>query len=86
MITEILKYAEEAGPVTADILAVVTNQLNSRIRGRGLTSWEILYQRDHNTGAQLDIDDKALADIQLNTRIANQITSAQHKSKGGPVA
>ena len=86
LISEILKYTEEAGPVTAEILAIVTNQLNSRIRGRGLTSWEILYQRDHNTGAQLDIDDETLANIQQNTRIANQISSAKHKSVGGKVA
>ena len=50
LISEILKYTEEAGPVTAEILAIVTNQLNSRIRRRGLSSWEILYQRDHSTG------------------------------------
>ena len=85
LITEILKYTEEAGPVTAEILAIVTNQLNSRIRGRGLTSWEILYQRDHNSGAQLDIDDKTLATLQENTRLSNQISSAKHKAVGGNV-
>ena len=86
LISEILKFTEEAGPVTAEILAVVTNQLNSRIRGRGLTSWEILHQRDHNTGQQLDLDDKSLANLQEKTRITNQISSAKNKSGGGHVA
>ena len=86
LISEILKITVEAGPVSENILAIVTNQLNSCIRGRGLTAWEILYQRDHDTGVQLDIDDKSLADQQMNTRIANQIASAKHKAAGGKVA
>ena len=86
LISEILKHTEEAGPVTAEVLAIVTNQLNSRIRGRGLSSWEILYQRDHSTGEQLDLDDKALANLQQETRITNQIASAKNKAGGGHVA
>ena len=86
LISEILKFNVEAGPVSADSLAIVTNQLNSRIRGRGLTSWEILYQRDHESGSQLDIDDNKLSQLQEQTRITNQIASAKHKAGGGPVA
>ena len=86
LISEILKYNTEAGPITADTLAVVTNQLNSRIRGRGLTAWEILHQRDHETGNQLDIDDERLMQLQESTRLSNQHSSAKHKAKGGPIA
>lgn len=86
LISEILKYNVDAGPVSADTLAIVTNQLNSRIRGRGLTAWEILYQRDHESGSQLDIDDEKLAHLQENTRLVNQHASAKHKADGGPVA
>ena len=86
LISEILRYNVDAGPVSADTLAIVTNQLNSRIRGRGLTAWEILYQRDHESGSQLDLDDGKLADLQENTRLINQQASAKHKAEGGPVA
>ena len=86
LISEILKYNTDAGPITADTLAVVTNQLNSRIRGRGLTAWEILHQRDHETGNQLDIDDEKLMKLQESTRINNQHSSAKHKAKGGSIA
>ena len=86
LISEILRYNTDAGPITADTLAVVTNQLNSRIRGRGLTAWEILHQRDHETGSQLDIDDEKLMQLQESTRITNQHASAKHKAHGGPVA
>ena len=64
----------------------MTNQLNSRIRGRGLTAWEILHQRDHETGNQLEIDDEKLMRLQENTRITNQHASAKHKAHGGSVA
>ena len=40
--SELLRMYPEGGSVTAAQLAVVVNQLNSRIRNRGLSSWEIL--------------------------------------------
>ena len=50
---EILRYDPEAGPVTLDSFAVITSQLNSRIRNRGLSAWGILHQRDQESGHQL---------------------------------
>ena len=83
LISEMLRMNPEGGQVSSMDLSYSVNQLNSRIRGRGLTSWEILFQRDHQHGLRLDIDDNILAKMQTDTRIENQISSARFKSQGG---
>ena len=60
LISELLRINPEGGQTNPVELAHAVNQLNSRIRGRGLSSWEILTQRDGNSGIGLDIDDNAL--------------------------
>ena len=44
--SEILRFLPEGGAISEEQLAVIVNQLNARIRNRGLSSWEILCQRD----------------------------------------
>ena len=82
-ISELLRYCPEGGAVNDADLAVVTNTLNSRIRNRGLTAWEILFQRDTDTAKQLDFIDKDLAIKQTDIRLDNQVSSAKSKAKGG---
>lgn len=62
-------------------LCTVMHILNSRIRNRGLSAREIVYQRNQNTGQQLKIDDGELASAQYELRRDNHGPSAQ--SKGG---
>ena len=76
----------EGGQTNPIELAQAVNQLNSRIRGRGLTSWEILTQRDTNTGSELEINDQTLSQMQVNTRNQNQTSSSVHKARGGKLA
>ena len=76
----------EGGPVSASQLAVVVNQLNSRIRNRGVSAWEIINQRDQFTGEQLALDDLKLSEEQMEIRVANQGASAKNKSRGRPPA
>jgi hypothetical protein len=66
--SEMLRQFPEGGAVTEEQLSVVVNQLNSRIRNRGLSAWEILCQRDQYTGEQLDINDLALSEQQAQLR------------------
>ena len=66
------EYDPEGGPISTSQLAVVINQLNARIRNRGLSAWEILNQRNQYTGEQLNIDDLQLSERQLEIRVANQ--------------
>ena len=84
--SEILRVHPEGGPLSCSQLAVVVNQLNARIRNRGLSAWEILNQRNQYTGDQLDINDLELSEQQAQLRIANQASSARHKANGRPPA
>ena len=84
--SEILRLLPEGGPISSEQLAVIVNQLNSRIRNRGLSAWEILCQRNQYTGEQIDINDLNLSEQQAQLRIANQEYSSKHKSGGNPPA
>ena len=84
--SELLRMYPEGGPVSASQLAVVVNQLNSRIRNRGVSAWEIINQRDQYTGEQLALDDLKLSEQQMDIRVDNQGASAKCKSRGRPAA
>ena len=86
LIAELLRINPEGGQVNPLELAQAVNQLNSRIRGRGLTSWEIFTQRDTETGKGLDVQDSVLTELQINTRCTNQASSSKHKASGGKLA
>ena len=84
--SEIIRVCPEGGAITKEQLAVIINQLNSRIRGRGLSAWEILNQRDQYTGEQIDVNDLSLSEQQSQQRATNQESSARHKAHGKPPA
>ncbi len=84
--SEILRLYPEGGAISDSQLAVAVNQLNSRIRNRGLSAWEILNQRNQFTGEQFDINDLKLSEEQNQIRAANQLYSAKHKAGGKGVA
>ena len=67
--SEILRLLPEGGPIPPSTLALGTSQFNARIRNRGLSAWEILFQRDQYTGDQLDISDLSLAESQVTHRL-----------------
>ena len=83
---EILRYDPEAGPMTVDSLALITSQLNPHIRNPGLSAWEILHQRDQESGHRLPFIDQELSKLQSEKRKTNQTASAKHKAQGGPPA
>ena len=86
LITEILKICPDGGKITPITLAYAVNILNSRIRNRGLSAWEIMFQRDQTTFENLDISDGMLASEQRDVRSRNQLYSAKSKSRNGPAA
>ena len=57
--------------------------MNSRIRNRGLSAKEILFQRDQNTNEQLELNDVRLSHEQDNLRIQNHPSSAISKAPKG---
>ena len=80
---EIKKAKPEGGPISATMLAIVVRTLNDRIRNRGLSAKEILYQRDNQTGLQLHFNDAHMADNQYATRTRNHPYSAKSKAPKG---
>lgn len=86
LIAEILRINPEGGQTNTVELSRAVNQPNSRIRGRGLSSWEISFRRDADTGAELDLCNKSLSDMQLSTHLQNQVTRVKHKASAGKLA
>ena len=86
LIAELLRINPEGGQTNPVELAHAVNQLNARIRGRGLTAWEIFTQRDTDTGKELGIQDSVLTEMQTDTRNLNQASSSKHKASGGKLA
>lgn len=86
LISEILRFCPEGGKLTPVSLAFAVNQLNSRIRNRGLSAWEILLKRDQSSMEALDLSDSSLSQSQRNIREKNQQSSAKSKARGGDVA
>ena len=80
--SEILLYEESNKTLTPDTLQIITDQLNQRIRNRGLSSKEIIFRRDQHTGKTLTFDD----DEQENICSKNHNSSATSKSKKEVVA
>lgn len=83
---ELKKQHPEGGPVSTSQLATVVATLNSRVRTRGLSSKEMLFQRDNMTGEQLNLLDTNLAKEQYNQRSQNHTPSAKSQAPKGKKA
>ena len=83
---ELKKQHPDGGPLSASHLSIAIAILNSRIRNRGLSAKEILFQRDHMTGDQLNISDSDLACEQHKLRLNNHIPSAKSQAPKGKTA
>jgi hypothetical protein len=83
---ELKRVYPSGNPITPYQLASVVSVLNGRIRNRGLSAKEILYQRDNDTGHQLNFDDAHLADLQYTNRYKAHEASAKAKAPKGQKA
>ena len=66
---ERLKLSLAGGRITEIERSIITKNINSRIRGRGLTSKEMAFNRDQNSNKVKPSDDDFLSQKQLNSRI-----------------
>ena len=66
---ERLKLSPAGGRITEIERSIITKNINSRIRGRGLTSKEMAFNRDQNSNKVKLSDDDFLSQKQLNSRI-----------------
>ena len=82
---EILRREPNCRSITPLFLAIVTAGLNTRIRSRGLSSSEMMMQRDKFTCEQLPINDRDLIMKQNEARNINHPYSEQSKGPTNPV-
>ena len=61
LVLELLRLDPEGGAISQTTHSIAVANLNSRLRGQGLSSWEILNQRDQFTGEQIPISDDNFA-------------------------
>ena len=78
---ELKRAHPDGGPISESALAKVTATLNSRVRNRGLSAREIVFQRDGLSGEQLNFSDKHLAEQQHSLREASHGPSARCQAK-----
>ena len=77
---ELLRHDPLGGPVSLLTLAVVTANLNTRIRSRGLSSREMWTQRDQFSNHQIPLHDQDIIVQQNEQRIANHTHSEKAKA------
>ena len=81
---EIVKQSPGGGMITQNTLAFATARLNTRIRGSGLSSREMLYQRDQYSNDQIPIVDRELILDKHSKRSYNHQYSENSKACGKP--
>ena len=57
LVLELLRLDPEGGAISQTTHSIAVANLNSRLRGQGLSSWEILNQRDQFTGQMVILDE-----------------------------
>ena len=81
---ELLKQNPSGGQVSELMLATATERLNARIRSRGLSSREMLFQRDQFTNDQIPLTDLDLIVEQHQAKLKNhpysEISKAPNKA------
>jgi hypothetical protein len=80
---ELLRQEPSGGPVSDLTLAIAVARLNTRIRGRGLSSREMWTQRDQFTNDQVPVTDQDLFQKQHSDRVSNHPHSEKSKTPCG---
>ena len=65
---ELVRISPEEQPITPAELAKATLAVNSRIRNRNLSAYEIMFCREQNTGSNINLDDEAMANRKLEMK------------------
>ena len=78
---ELKRANPDGGAVSIPLLSVVTSRLNSRLRGSGMSSREMLFSRDQFTNSAFDITDRELIANQNTSRLENHRYDYVSKSR-----
>ena len=68
---ELLKLDPRGSAVSQSMLAIATSNLNAKLRSRGLSAREMLYQRDQFSNAQISMSDEDLIQLQHEAKVKN---------------
>ena len=75
----IVAVSPENKPISSSDLAKATIALNSRIRNRDLSSYEIMFSREQNTGSNIQLDDESMAARKMKMKEENHKHSEKSK-------
>ena len=82
----LLKVIGSYRPIQPRELDRVLSIVNKHVRNSGLSSRELLFQRDQYSGQQIPFTDKAMSDRQMALREQNHPSSEYTKARGGALA
>ena len=77
---ELIRLDPSGGTITGLTLCIATAHLNKRIRGCGVSAWEIWTQRDMFTNEQIPLNDLTIIDEQYTSRSRNHRLSECSKT------
>ena len=80
---EILRHGLSGQHVTREQMAVISRDLNSRIKPNGLSSREILVSRSNVDNKYINLADRDLAGTKLRDRMTGAEAQVRHKEKRG---
>ena len=80
---ELIKLSPHDPAVNHPLLALATRSMNSKVRNRGLTAYEIVFSRDSVNQHNLDIQDRNLSEEQMIIKDKNNknLTNSRFKNK-----
>ena len=77
---EIVKLVPHSAQINDVILKKCINNMNQKIRNRGLSAYEILFARENSTNKNLDLSDEVLLEQQIHSKNVNNKNSARNIS------
>ena len=81
---QVVKISPHGGPISCLTLARATENLNNLIRHTGRSAKELWTSRDRSSGQNLQLNDKAISDLQHNLRQSSHSSSALYSSRNAP--
>ena len=77
---ELLKLDPRGNAVSQSMLSIATSNLNAKIRSRGLSAREMLFQRDQFSNIQISVSDEQLIKSQYEAKLDNHKSSEISKA------
>ena len=80
---ELRRISPDGGKLDFGTLSIAVNILNNKVREHGLSSSQVHFARDSNTGANLNLDDAKLKKTKEDRKARTNPITARSKARGG---